>query len=85
VQEEMMEAGEKQTDLPSPPSGETEGEAELKEPKRGPLRPEHLREAYRRHKLSGETRGVGVQHLWHAQQGDGVERFAVKTGKKMFR
>lgn len=81
----MIEAGEKQTDLPTPPSTNPEAEGEEKEAKRGPLRPEHIREAWRRHKLANETRGVGVQQLWHAQQGDGVERFAVRTGKRMFK
>lgn len=80
VQAEMLEAGEKQTDLPDPPMSIDEKEA-----RRGPLRPEHLREAWRRHKLSGETRGVGVQQLWHTQQNDGVERFAARTGKRMFK
>lgn len=51
----------------------------------GPLRPEHLREALKRYKLAGESRGVGVQQLWHAQHGSGVERFSTRTGKRLFR
>lgn len=84
VQAEMIAAGEKQTDLPDdhPANAKRDGEHEAR---RGPLRPEHLREAWRRHKFSGETRGVGVQQLWHAQQSDGVERFSTRTGKRMFK
>jgi transcription initiation factor TFIID subunit 11 len=26
-----------------------------------------------------------VQQLWHAQQGDGVERFSTRTGKRLFK
>ena len=52
---------------------------------RGPLRPEHLREAWKRYRLAGESRGVGVQQLWHAQHGSGVERFSTRTGKRLFR
>ncbi|KAI9898631.1 hypothetical protein N3K66_006991 [Trichothecium roseum] len=51
----------------------------------GPLRPEHLREALKRYKLAGESRGVGVQQLWHAQHGSGVERFSTRTGKRLFK
>ncbi|KAF7558836.1 hypothetical protein G7046_g5335 [Stylonectria norvegica] len=86
VQGEWITSGEKQSDLPTPPASANDtvddGEAELK---RGPLRPDHLREAWRRYKISGEGRGVGVQQLWHAQQGDGVERFSTRTGKGLFK
>jgi transcription initiation factor TFIID subunit 11 len=58
---------------------------EAPEPRRGPLRPDHLREAWRRYRISGESRGVGVQQLWHAQQGNGVERFSTRTGKRLFK
>lgn len=82
VQGEWISAGEKQTDLPTPPpSGEEEGV----EQKRGPLRPDHLREAWRRYRTTGESHGVGVQQLWHAQQGSGVERFSTRTGKRLFK
>ncbi|KAK2595042.1 hypothetical protein QQS21_007232 [Conoideocrella luteorostrata] len=89
VQSEFITAGEKQTDLPAPPSptnGASNGdESEEPEVKRGPMRPEHLREAWRLYKLSGESRGVGVQQLWHAQQGSGVERFSTRTRKRLFK
>jgi len=92
VQDEYVLAGEIQAELPTPPASST-GEAEAEanadafrdDHRRGPLRPEHLREAWRRYKLSGESNGVGTQQLWHAQQGDGVERFSTRTGKRLFK
>jgi transcription initiation factor TFIID subunit 11 len=88
VQAEWIVAGEKQSDLPTPPpsaseTGENEEHPELH--KRGPLRPDHLREAWRRYRLSGESRGVGMHQLWHAQQGSGVERFSTRTGTRLFK
>ncbi|EFY89843.1 transcription initiation factor TFIID subunit 11 [Metarhizium acridum] len=92
VQGEWISAGEKQTDLPTPPPStddadneEEAEEAEEPEVKRGPMRPDHLREAWRRYKLTGESRGVGVQQLWHTQQGSGVERFSTRTRKRLFK
>ncbi|KID86941.1 transcription initiation factor TFIID subunit 11 [Metarhizium guizhouense ARSEF 977] len=92
VQGEWISAGEKQTDLPTPPPSTDDAdndkeaeEAEQPEVKRGPMRPDHLREAWRRYKLTGESRGVGVQQLWHAQQGSGVERFSTRTRKRLFK
>ena len=87
VQAEMITAGEVQSEAPRPPSltalpEETNEELDLR---RAPLRPEHLREAWRRYRLSGESGGVGVQQLWHAQQNSGTERFSTRTGKRMFR
>lgn len=91
VQAEWVLSGEKQSDLPTPPpssedtapaADNTEEEVDLK---RGPLRPDHLREAWRRYKLCHESRGVGVQQLWHAQQGTGVERFSTRTRNRLFR
>lgn len=92
VQTEYINAGEKQTDIPTPPpGGDGDGDGDVavdpeeEAERRGPLRPEHLREAWRRYKLSGESRQVGTQQLWHAQQCDGLERFSTRTGKRMFR
>lgn len=92
VQGEWISAGEKQTDLPTPPPSTDDAdkddeaeEAEQSEVKRGPMRPDHLREAWRRYKLTGESRGVGVQQLWHAQQGSGVERFSTRTRRRLFK
>ncbi|KAL3957140.1 hypothetical protein ACCO45_007718, partial [Purpureocillium lilacinum] len=86
VQAEWITAGEKQSDLPTPPPSAKDAASE-EEPdlKRGPLRPDHLREAWRRYRSGGESRGVGMQQLWHAQQGDGVERFSTRTGKRLFK
>ncbi|KAK3686184.1 hTAFII28-like protein conserved region-domain-containing protein [Podospora appendiculata] len=56
------------------------------EPPRGPLRPEHIREAIRRYKMSQEGGGVGMQGLWHLQQQNGVDRFPTRTGgRRIFR
>lgn len=53
---------------------------------RGPLRPEHLVEAWRRYKLEYGGGAVGVQGLWHLQQHDGVERFNLRAnGKVLFK
>ncbi|KAL7915313.1 hypothetical protein GGI35DRAFT_178242 [Trichoderma velutinum] len=86
VQAEWIVAGEKQSDEPTPPPSTDEAEND-EEPdlRRGPLRPDHLREAWRRYKLCHESRGVGVQQLWHAQQGTGVERFSTRTRNRLFR
>lgn len=51
-----------------------------KEPPRGALRPDHIREAWRRYKNGAEGGNVGSLGLWHKQQSSGVERFGVKTG-----
>jgi transcription initiation factor TFIID subunit 11 len=67
---------EARTMLPSPPA---EGEEEKR---RGPLLPDHLREAHRRRIISGEGALVGQLGLWQLQQNSGVERFGVKLGGK---
>ncbi|POR33748.1 Transcription initiation factor TFIID subunit 11 [Tolypocladium paradoxum] len=86
VQGEWVIAGEKQSELPTPPPSTTDAATdEEADVKRGPLRPEHLREAWRRYKVCGESHGVGMQQLWHAQQGDGVERFSTHTRKRLFK
>ncbi|KAK4130378.1 transcription initiation factor TFIID-like protein [Trichocladium antarcticum] len=91
--------GEKQTDLPTPPTlveaspsanGEIDATGKDKEAegedRRGPMRPEHLREALRRYRKSQEGGGVGMQLIWHQQQQNGVERFPTRTGgRRIFR
>ncbi|RKF61891.1 putative transcription initiation factor tfiid subunit 11 [Erysiphe neolycopersici] len=52
-----------------------------KEKRRGPLMPDHLREAYRRHLLT-DTALVGQLGLWQLQQQSGVERFGARIGGK---
>jgi transcription initiation factor TFIID subunit 11 len=57
-----------------------------KEKRRGALKPEHLREAFRRHMLENVGGLVGELGLWQAQQSSGVERFGVKVGgKRLFK
>lgn len=56
------------------------------EPPRGALRPDHVREAWRRFKNSAEGGSVGGLGLWHVQQSDGVERFGTRTkGRRLFK
>lgn len=53
---------------------------------RGPLMPDHLREAHRRHRLSGEDSLAGQLNLWQAQASSGVERFGPRAGgKRLFK
>lgn len=96
VQGEWIHAGEKQSDMAPPPPapsqltvGENENgegtDSDQTKLRRGPLRPDHLREAWKRYRFAGESRGVGMQQLWHAQQASGVERFSSRTGKRMFK
>lgn len=57
-----------------------------KEPPRGALRPDHVREAWKRYKTGAEGGNVGSLGLWHKQQSSGVERFGVKTrGRSLFK
>ena len=94
VQAEWMEGtNEKQAEIPEPQSTPGSDEARdgaapdvPKEPRRGPLRPDHLREAWARYQASVEGGAVGLQALWHNQQQDGVERFGSRTGgRRIFR
>ncbi|ATY61473.1 transcription initiation factor TFIID subunit [Cordyceps militaris] len=92
VQAEWIRAGEHQSELPTPPpaaaaatdNGDEEPPAE-QDPKRGPLRPDHLRAAWLRYRASKHSHGVGMQQLWHNQQGSGVERFSARTRKQLFK
>ncbi|RDA93053.1 hypothetical protein CP533_0700 [Ophiocordyceps camponoti-saundersi (nom. inval.)] len=83
VQGQWMAAGEAQSEVPIPPPGPENKIHD--DDRRGPLRPDHLREAWRRYKLGGESYGVGMQQLWHAQRQDGVERFSTRTQRRIFR
>jgi len=99
VQGEWIEKlDEKQTDLPTPPAAAAptaagEADAQTRETRdseiddrRGPLRPEHLREAVRRYRKGFEGGGVGMQWVYHQQQQGGVERFPTRTGgRRIFR
>ncbi|KAJ0165478.1 Transcription initiation factor TFIID subunit 11 [Colletotrichum tanaceti] len=88
VQGEWIKAtGEKQSEAPTPaPKDEASQSQAAKDDRRGPLRPDHLREAWRRYKMSGDGGWAGIQGLWHEQQQSGVERFPVRTGgRRVFR
>ncbi|TQN69213.1 Transcription initiation factor TFIID subunit 11, partial [Colletotrichum shisoi] len=82
VQGEWIKAtGEKQSEAPTPPPKDEASQFQAgKDDRRGPLRPDHLREAWRRYKMSGDGGWAGIQGLWHEQQQSGVERFPVRTG-----
>ncbi|KAJ9129305.1 TAFII28-domain-containing protein, partial [Coniochaeta hoffmannii] len=65
---------------------EDEAERLRKMQRRGPLRPDHLREALRRYKLAQEGGCVGLHDPWHQQQQSGVERFASRAGgRRLFK
>lgn len=67
-------------------TAEDEDEALRKFHKRGPLRPDHLREALRRYKMAQEGGCVGLHDPWHQQQQSGVERFGTRTqGRRLFK
>ncbi|KAI5924181.1 histone-fold-containing protein [Camillea tinctor] len=85
IQQEWIDLGEKQTDLPDDnlePSNERSEHL-----RRAPLRPEHLREAYRRRKTSAEGGGaLGSLMVWNQQTQNGAERFAPRGGgRRIFR
>lgn len=87
AQQEEIQAGVKQTDLPEGKENE-EGISEASKHRRhAPLRPEHMAEAYRRWKRSGATGGSGGNNMaWHQQTRNGQERFAPRTGgRRVFR
>ncbi|TVY43214.1 Transcription initiation factor TFIID subunit [Lachnellula subtilissima] len=86
VQTQWLESsGEDQTTgLQSLPA--EDGKPREKETRRGPLLPDHLREALRRHKLTRDGGLVGQLGLWQHQQSSGVERFGTKVGgKRLFK
>ncbi|ERT01329.1 hypothetical protein HMPREF1624_02573 [Sporothrix schenckii ATCC 58251] len=77
---------EKQASLAIPEWEPESADHILREPPKGPLRPDHLREAWRRYKVSVQSKTAGALDLWHAQQGTGVERFPARTGgKRLFK
>ncbi|KAI5862975.1 histone-fold-containing protein [Durotheca rogersii] len=79
VQREWIQLGEKQTDLSD---DELKPMNEMSKYRRqAPLRPEHLREAYRRRRASAENGGaLGSLMVWNQQTLNGAERFAVRSG-----
>ncbi|CAJ2507324.1 Uu.00g085100.m01.CDS01 [Anthostomella pinea] len=79
IQQEWIKLGEKQTDLSDDdlqPSNELSAHC-----RQAPLRPEHLREAYRRRKAAAESGGaLGTLMVWNQQVQNGGERFAARAG-----
>ena len=73
--------------LPTPPEDiRQEIMNEERELPRGPLEPDHLREALRRYRVEGEGGMVGQLGLWQHQASSGVERFATKIqGRRLFK
>lgn len=79
------DAAAEKGDESMPDASQQEKEKE-RDDHRGPLRPEHLREALRRYKMGFEGGGVGMQLIWHQQQQNGVDRFPTRTGgRRIFR
>ncbi|KXJ93496.1 hTAFII28-like protein conserved region-domain-containing protein [Microdochium bolleyi] len=87
VQEEWIEKGEKQTDLPAEQDNTDEVTEEQRYRRHAPLRPDHLREAYRRRKATADSGGaMGSLMVWSQQSHNGVERFAPRAGgRRIFR
>lgn len=81
VQQEWADNGENQVpeDLDE---GEVDELSELSRHRRqAPLRPDHLREAYRRRKVAGEHGGaMGSLLHWNQQTQNGLDRFAPRAG-----
>ncbi|KAG0646573.1 Transcription initiation factor TFIID subunit 11 [Hyphodiscus hymeniophilus] len=72
--------------LPTPPEDiRNEFMEESRDLPRGPLEPDHLREALRRYRARAEGGMVGQLGLWQHQSSSGVERFGTKIqGKRLF-
>ena len=87
VQEEWTAHGEQQTDLPLEEDSTENITDEQKYRRHAPLRPDHLREAYRRRKAAAESGGaMGSLMVWSQQSQNGVERFATRAGgRRIFR
>ncbi|KAK7955108.1 hypothetical protein PG996_015914 [Apiospora saccharicola] len=87
VQQEWIQAGEKQTDLPDEVEKKGDISDESKYRRQAPLRPDHLMEAYRRWRKSNGGGGSGGSlMIWNQQTRNGSERFAPKLGgRRIFR
>ncbi|KAK7965892.1 uncharacterized protein PG986_000169 [Apiospora aurea] len=87
VQEEWIQAGEKQTDLPDEVEKKEDIGEESKYRRQAPLRPDHLQEAYRRWKKSNGGGGSGGSlMIWNQQTRNGSERFGPRVGgRRLFR
>ncbi|CZR56459.1 related to transcription initiation factor IID beta chain [Phialocephala subalpina] len=89
VQTEWVEVNadlQNEIQMPTPPAETNTPVEKEKEKRRGPLLPDHLREAFRRHMLEGDGGLVGELGLWQHQNVSGVERFGTKIGgKRLFK
>jgi transcription initiation factor TFIID subunit 11 len=86
VQTQWLESSreDQTTGLPSPPA--EDDKPKEKETRRGPLLPDHMREALRRHRLTRDGGLPGQLDLWKQQQSSGVERFGIKAlGKRLMK
>ncbi len=79
---EVHEMYDQQAKLAQPEWQSEKAPLILKKPPKGPLRPDHIREAWRRYKSTVQSQGAGTLALWHHQQRSGVERFPARTGGK---
>ncbi|CAK7274671.1 hypothetical protein SEPCBS119000_006291 [Sporothrix epigloea] len=77
---EVQALYEKQSMLAIPEWEPESADLILREPPKGPLRPDHLREAWRQYKASVLGKTAGALDLWHTQQSTGAERFPARTG-----
>lgn len=69
--------------LPSPPREDGEKETDSR---RGPLLPDHLREALRRYKISRDGGLTGQLGLFQLQQQGGTERYGVRVqGRRLLK
>ncbi len=83
---EVQDLYEQQAKLAQPEWEPEKAPLILKKPPKGPLRPDHIREAWRRYKATMQSHGAGTLELWHVQQRNGAERFPVRTGgKRLFK
>ena len=93
IQQEWIANGENQVpdDFVEPDKGTEKGSGELSElskhRRQAPLRPDHLREAYRRRRVAAEGGGaMGSLLHWNQQTQNGLERFAPRAGgRRIFR
>lgn len=87
--DEGAEAGaDEGADLDAPAKVEKKELSVLSQHRRqAPLRPEHLREAYRRRRVAAENGGaMGSLLHWNQQTQSGLERFAPRAGgRRIFR
>lgn len=81
VQKEWVQLGEQQTEEPETDEKFQPTNEMSKYRRQAPLRPEHLREAYRRRVAGTEHGGaLGSLLVWNQQTANGADRYAVRAG-----